>query len=48
MIIAAAPDSTAHELRPRIESADLVRSENEQWKQWHQDQSAAERALMGW
>lgn len=29
------------ELRPRIVSADLVRSENEQWKQWHENQSDA-------
>jgi hypothetical protein len=48
MIIAGEPDDAVPDLCPRIVSADLVRSEDEQWKKWHQDQSAAERALMGW
>ena len=48
MIITAAVDDEVQVLRPRIVSAELVRSENEQWSNWHEDQNAAERRLMGW
>jgi hypothetical protein len=48
MIFAAAPDNEVEHLRPRTISADLVRSESEQWKQWHENQSSAERQVMGW
>jgi hypothetical protein len=48
MIIAAARDEEVRTLRPRVISAELVRSESEQWKQWHENQTAAERRLMGW
>ena len=48
MIIAAAMDDEVQVLRPRTVGAELVRSENEQWSKWHEDQNAAERRLMGW
>ena len=48
MIIAAAPDHEVQELRPRTISVDLVRSEDEQWNLWHENQSSAERRLMAW
>jgi uncharacterized protein DUF4238 len=35
-------------LRPRTVSADIVRHEKEQWQSWHEEQSRAERELMGW
>lgn len=47
MIFAASPDDEVPELRPRIVDADLLREEDEQWGRWHDDQSTAERKLMG-
>lgn len=48
MIFAASPDGEVPKLRPRTVNADLFREEDEQWRRWHEDQTAAERELMGW
>ena len=48
MIIAAATDDSVQELRPRTISSHLLRSEEAQWQGWHENQSTAERRLMGW
>jgi hypothetical protein len=47
IIFAASADMEILELRPRTVDANLVRSEDEQWRRWHEDQTAAERELMG-
>jgi len=47
-IFAASPDADVAKLRPRQVSADILRAENEQWRKWHEEQTAAERELMGW
>jgi Protein of unknown function (DUF4238) len=47
MIFAASPDFDVLRLRPRIVNADLRREEREQWSRWHEEQSAAEKDLMG-
>ncbi len=46
MIIAVDPDLDVPRLRPRIVNATLFRAEAEQWRRWHEDQSAGERELM--
>jgi len=46
-IFAASADAEVPKLRPRIVNAALVRHENAQWRRWHEDQTAAERDLMG-
>jgi hypothetical protein len=48
IIFAAEPDTHVPRLRPRMVSADLVRDEKMQWSKWHEEQTAAERNLMGW
>lgn len=48
MIFAVEPDVQVQKLRPRVVSADLLRDENAQWSKWHEDQTTAERDLMGW
>lgn len=48
MIFAIFPDQGVETLRPRIEDPDLFRSEAEQWRQWHDKQTTAERKLRGW
>ena len=48
MIIAEEPDTDVPKLRPRTVSAACVQDEHMQWTMWHKDQTAAERALMGW
>ncbi|MGA2437068.1 MAG: DUF4238 domain-containing protein [Acidobacteriaceae bacterium] len=40
-------DPTIPQYRPRIINADAVKNENEQWQKWHEEQSLAERELMG-
>jgi hypothetical protein len=47
MIFAAQPDQEIPELRPRRVDAGAVQSEKDQWRRWHDEQSAAERELMG-
>lgn len=47
MIIAAEPDVDVPRLRPRLVNASLLRDERERWRRWHEDQSAAERELIG-
>jgi hypothetical protein len=46
MIIAVEPNLDVPRLRPRIVNAALFRAEVEQWRRWHEDQSAGERELM--
>lgn len=46
LIIAASVDDVVARFRPRTVSADLVRSEREQWRRWHETQTVAERELM--
>lgn len=48
MIFAASPDPDIPRLRPRIVDAELCAEEREQWRRWHEEQTAAERKLMGW
>ncbi|HEX5761282.1 MAG TPA: DUF4238 domain-containing protein [Thermoanaerobaculia bacterium] len=48
MIFAASSDADVPVLRPRIVNAELLREENEVWRKWHEDQTIAERKLMGW
>lgn len=47
-IFAASPDAEVPKLRPRKVDAAILRSEQEQWRSWHEDQTKAERELMGW
>ncbi len=46
MIFAVSPVDDLPELRPRVIDDELVRTEREQWRKWHDEQVAAERALM--
>lgn len=46
LIFAHVPDPEVERLRPRVISAEMVKSEKEQWEQWHEDQCRAERRLM--
>jgi hypothetical protein len=46
-VFAAAPDPFVAGARTRIVDAGLLRLETERWNQWHRDQAAAERGLMG-
>jgi hypothetical protein len=48
MIFAAEQDAEVAMLRPRIVNADALRHEREQWRNWHAEQTTAERELMGW
>jgi hypothetical protein len=48
IIFAAEPDGQVPRLRPRKVSADLVNDEKTQWSKWHEEQTTAERNLMGW
>lgn len=48
MIFAPSPDPDIPSLRPRTVSAELCTQEREEWRKWHEEQSAAERKLMGW
>jgi hypothetical protein len=48
LIFAADPDPGIEMLRPRHVDADAMRAEQDQWQRWHQEQTAAERELMGW
>jgi hypothetical protein len=47
-IFSSSEDVEIPRLRPRTVSADMVRDEKEQWRRWHEEQSRAERELMGW
>lgn len=47
-IFSCSEDVEIPTLRPRTVSADAVRHEQEQWQSWHEEQSRAERELMGW
>jgi len=45
MILAASPDEGASSFRPRVVDGEKCRAEQRQWKNWHQDQAAAELRL---
>ena len=47
VIFASKPDANMTSLRPRTVNADLVKDENAQWSKWHEEQTEAERNLMG-
>jgi hypothetical protein len=44
-VFAVVPDSQVERIRPRTVDAELFRREAEQWRRWHDEQSAAEREL---
>jgi hypothetical protein len=48
MIFAAEQDNLIPLLRPRTVSAQLFKDEEKQWQKWHEEQTEAERVLMGW
>jgi hypothetical protein len=45
-IFAAEADAEVPAMRPRVVNADQLRSEDEQWRRWHEEQSAAEREYL--
>ena len=45
-IFSPAPDNTIPQFRPQIVDADAMKNEQEQWRIWHEEQSAAERKLL--
>jgi len=45
-IFTAGRDPDIPKLRPRMVDADLLRQENEDWRKWHEVQSAAEREFL--
>lgn len=47
IIIAAEPVSGIEELRPRSVNAAVFKDEKSRWHSWHENQSAAERELLG-
>jgi hypothetical protein len=47
LIFAASADAEVPKLRPRTVDAALLRNEDEQWRRWHENQTIAERELMG-
>lgn len=47
IIFAIEPDSNVPKLRPRIINANIFRDERMQWSKWHEEQTVAERNLMG-
>lgn len=48
MIFADEPDREVSALRPRIVSAEMLQAETAEWQKWHEEQTTAERELMGW
>jgi len=47
-VFAVEQDTNVPKLRPRIVNEDLHKDEKIQWSKWHEDQTTAERNLMGW
>jgi hypothetical protein len=47
-VYAQEPIQGVSEIRQRIVDLELTRQEDEHWKKWHEQQSKAERELMGW
>jgi hypothetical protein len=41
-------DANIPKLRPRTIDAARLQDENEQWSRWNEEQTRAERELMGW
>jgi hypothetical protein len=39
-------DPAVPQYRPRVVDADVVKNEQEEWRRWHEEQSAAERELL--
>jgi len=48
MIFAKETDNDVPKLRPRIVNSQQFKDEEEQWRNWHEQQTAAEKELMGW
>ena len=48
VIFASEPDPNMASLKPRTVNPDLVKDEQAQWSKWHEQQTRAERKLMGW
>ena len=48
LIFSSQSDSEVFELRPRVVDPIAVKNEIEQWRRWHEEQSASERKLRGW
>lgn len=42
-VFAIRPDAAVEQIRPRLVDAEIFRSESDQWKRWHDEQSAVER-----
>ncbi len=47
-VYAQEPIQGVAEVRQRTVDPELIRQEEEHWKKWHEQQSKAERELMGW
>jgi hypothetical protein len=39
-------DPAIHQYKPRVVDAEAVKNEQEEWRRWHEEQSAAERELL--
>jgi hypothetical protein len=46
-IFASKPDANMESLRPRTISAELLKDEEAQWSKWHEEQTEAEKKLLG-
>jgi hypothetical protein len=46
MIFAAEPDPRVPKLRPRVANREAIENEKQQWRKWHDEQTAAERKLL--
>jgi hypothetical protein len=47
-VFANCPDPSVPGLRPRTVDAAALKRERAEWARWHEDQTAAEKKLMGW
>jgi len=48
IIISDSADADVPNFRHRIEDAKILREEEEGWRKWNEEQTSAERELMGW
>jgi hypothetical protein len=47
-LFSTSPDKEVPHLRRRIINAKYFNNEVEQWRNWHKEQSDAEREIRGW
>lgn len=47
-IFASKPDANMASLRPRTVNAEILKDEDAQWSKWHEEQTEAEKKLVGW